>query len=250
MQDDDADELEIHASAKRSLMPWFDDEDALEQWAIDQLLAGAEDMRLLPDPPPSWNRIQTKHKRRASLRFVEGDGSPTDALLLFDLLPEGVTLRAAWTHPLEVGLSRHARERLNERFGPADRSAELQRHWLNATVDRALRSDSLTTEAPTCAASAPLRPGIGWVTRELAGDEVALLVAAPHREGGRWNIVTILTRSTAISPIGRLARRWKRGARLVANRIRYRSPEPVRDVATRPPRLGDVVAPQRRRRRP
>lgn len=242
------DELEISESARRSLEPWFDGFDEFEAWAIAQLLQAADEMRLLREPPRSWPPLQTKHRRRESLHFVETTGPPTDALLLFDLVPEGVTLRAGWTAGIEVRLTRHARERLHERVDHLVPDHERQLRWLRATVDRALRAESLTLDAPRWAASAPLRPGFGWTTRRLGGDEIALLVAAPHHEGGSWNIVTILSKSTGISLAGRVRRTWTRGARLVTNRIRYRSAAPVRERATRPPALGDV-SPHRRRGR-
>lgn len=229
-------------------MPWFDSLDELERWAISQLLQAADEMRLLRSPPHAWRGVQAKKRLRASLHFVETTGPPTDVVLLFDLVPEGVTLNAAWTRGVDVGLTRHARARLHERVDHLEPDHDRQRLWLNATVDRALRSESLTLDAPRWAASAPLRPGFGWTTRQLAGDEIALLVAAPHHEGASWNIVTVLSKSTAISPAGRLLRRWKRGSRLLANRIKYRSAAPVRERATRPPRLGDISAPPFRRR--
>lgn len=242
------DELIIAESARRRLEPWFDGFDELEQWAIDQLLQAADEMRLHRQVPDGWQHVQTSSRLRETLRFVETTGPPTDVLLLFNLVPEGVTLKAAWTHGVDVSLTRHARERLHERVDQLEPDPERQRLWLKATVDRALRAETLTLEAPRWAASAPLRPGFGWITRELAGDEIALLVAAPHSHGGSWNIVTILSRSTAISPAGRLLRWWKRGSRLVANRIRYRSAAPVRERATRVPALGDTSPRPFRRR--
>jgi hypothetical protein len=243
------DELEISKSARHRLMPWFDDVDELERWAIAELLRAADEMRLHREPPAGWRDLPPRHPQRESLHFVETHGAPTDTVLLFDVVPEGVTLRAAWARSIEVGVTRHARERLRERIDELEPNPERQHRWLVATVDRALRTDGLSLDAPRWAASAPLRPGFGWVTRELRGDEIALLVGAPHHEGGRWNIVTVLTKSTAISPAGRLVRRWKRGSRLVFNRIKYRSATPVRERATRPPQLGDVSAPPFRRRR-
>jgi hypothetical protein len=242
------DELIIAASARRRLEPWFDSFDELERWAIEQLLLGADEMRLHRQLPRAWKHVQTGRRQRPSLHFVECVGPPTDVLLLFDVVPEGVTLKAAWTHGIKVGLTRHARERLHERVDHLEPDHERQRLWLEATVDRALRAEALTLDAPRWAASAPLRPGFGWTTRKLRGDELALLVAAPHTEGGRWNIVTILSKSTAISPAGRLRRRWERGRRLVTNRIRFGTSAPVRERATRPPMLGDVSPPTHRRR--
>jgi len=243
------DELVISKSARGRLEPWFDSLEELEQWAIAQLLRAADDYRLLLEPPDDWV-IETKQKRRDSLHFVETDGWPSDILLLFDLVPSGVTLNAAFVRPIEVHLTRHARERLRERVDILEPDRERRRRWLNATVDRAVRADALTLEAPRWAASAPLRPGFGWTTRMLGSDEIALLVSAPHQQGGSWNIVTVLSRSTAISPFGRLARVVKRGSRLVANRIRYRSAPPVRKEATRPPRMGDTSPRPRRRSGP
>jgi hypothetical protein len=241
------DELTISKSAERSLEPWFDAFDDMGQWAVDELVDAADDMRLLDDVPEGWRGIEKP--RKPDLYYAEAVGPPTEALLLFQIQPQGVTLVSAYPRPITVHLTRHARERLHERVDKLEPNPERRRIWLNATVDRALRSDSLTLEAPSWAASAPLRPGVGWTTRMLNGDEVALLVSAPHHEGGSWNIVTILSRSTAISIVGRLTRRWKRGTRLLANRIRYRKPAPVRAAATRPPRLGDVMPGRRRHRR-
>lgn len=227
----------------RRLLPWFDSPDELEQWAIRQLLAGADEQRLAREPPDGWREAQQVRRRRDSLYFLETSGPPTDAVLLFDLVPDGVTLRAGWTNGVPVRLTRHARERLHERIDQLEPDPERQIRWLRATVDRALRAETLTVDAPRWAASAPLRPGFGWVTRQLGGDEIALLVAAPHRAGGSWNIVTILSRSTAISPAGRVLRRWTRARRALANRVRYRRAAPVREQATQPPRLGDVSSP-------
>lgn len=238
----------IRASARRRLEPWFDRPEDLERWATDQLLRAADDFRLLRTPPEGWH-VQTNHERRESLHFVETDGPPTDALLLFDVVPSGVVLNAAFVHPIDVHLTRHARERLRERVDVLEPDRERRRRWLDATVDRAVRADALTLEAPRWAASAPLRPGFGWTTRMLGQDEIALLVSAPHHAGGSWNIVTVLSRSTAISPLGRVLRVIRRGGRLLANRIRYRSAPPVRRAATRPPRLGDTSPRPRRRRR-
>lgn len=238
----DDDDLEILDAAWRRLRPWFDTDDELERWATDQLLHAADEMRLLKQPPPGWPDTPKKKGVRESLRFVETVGAPTPATLLFEIVPHGVTLNAAWTRPIEVGLTGHARERMYERMAHLEPDAEQRRLWLNATVDRALRAGTLTLDAPRWAASAPLRPGFGWTTRMLGGDEVALLIAAPHTRNGSWNIVTVLSKSTSISTLGRLVRRFKRGRRLVANRIRHRSPAPVRERAERPPRLGDVSA--------
>lgn len=242
------DELDISASARRSLMPWFDTKEELERWAIAQLLLAADEMRLHRELPRGWKHVQTKRKLRTSLHFVETTGTPTDTVLLFDIVPDGVTLNAGWTRGVQVSLTRHARERLHERVGHLVPELERQRRWLSATVDRALRGEGLSLTAPRWAASAPLRPGLGWTTRKLEGDEIALLVSAPHRTDGHWNIVTVLSRSTAISPLGRLVRRWQRGSRLVANRIKYRSAAPQRERSERAPVLGDVIAPPRRRR--
>ncbi|MCW2924125.1 MAG: hypothetical protein JWM98_1529 [Thermoleophilia bacterium] len=242
------DELEIRDAAERRLLPWFDTVDELERWAIDQLLVAADDMRLLREQPRAWGHVQTKKRLRESLHFVEAVGAPVDALLLYDVVPDGVTLEAAWTRGLEVRLSRHARERLHERVDELEPDPEQQRRWLSATVERALRDETLTLDAPRWAASAPLRPGFGWTTRMLQGDEIALLVAAPHYEGGAWNIVTVLSKSTAISPAGRLVRWWKRGSRLMKNRLHYGTPAPTREMATRPPVLGDVSPMPRRSR--
>ena len=84
------------------------------------------------------------------------------------------------------------------------------------------------------------------MTRVLDGDELALLIAAPSHDGGEWKVVTVLSKSTAISPIGRLVRSWNRGTRAIANRIRYRTPAPERERATRPAALGDLSTPRRR----
>lgn len=242
------DELIITKSAQRALMPWFDSLDELERWAIDQILHAADEMRLLREIPEAWRHAQPGRRLRDSMHFVETVGPVPEALLLFDVVPEGVELKAGWTHKVPVRLTRHARERLAERVEELEPDPNFLRMWLNATVDRALRSDSLTLEAPSWAASAPLRPGFGWTTRTLAGDEIALLVAAPQHHGGAWKIVTILSRSTAISPAGRLLRRWKRASRALANNIRYRTPAPTRVTAERPPRFGDLSTPRFRGR--
>ena len=245
------DQVDITNAARRALMPWFDSERLLEQWAIDQLLVGADQMRLLLDPPDGWDgEIQTRRKQADSWRYVETVGGAPEAVLLFDARPEAVTLRAAWTRCVRVGLTRHAQERLHERVDQLEPNYDRRRQWLNATVDRALRNEQLSLNAPRWAASAPLKPGLGWTTRKLRGDEIALLVSAPRQHGGAWNIVTVLTKSTAITPLGRVARLWKRGSRLVANRLKYRTASPVRAQATRPPVLGDTASPPRRRRPP
>jgi hypothetical protein len=243
------DEIAISESAARRLMPWFDSHEELERWAIDQLLHAAEEHRFLHEPPEGWHQMPTRHRRRETLRYIETVGPPPDAVLLFDIVPECVTLKAAWSRGVKVRITGHAAERISERIEHLEPDRERRRAWLQATVDRALRNDALTLEAPRWAASVPLRPGLGWTTRKLAGDEVALLIAAPHFEGGSWNVVTALSKSTGISPLGRVLRRWKRGRRLLANRIKYRSAEPVREKAVRPPSLGDVSRPPRRPRR-
>jgi hypothetical protein len=244
------DELIITKSARRALEPWFDTFDELEQWAIDELLVAADEMRLLRDAPAGWPAEVSRKGLREALYFVEAGEAPTDIVLLYELIPDRVTLRAASVHPVEVHLTRHARERLHERVDHLEPNPERRRRWLTATVDRALRAQTLTLEAPSWAASAPLREGFGWTTRDLAGVEIALLVAAPHRDGGPWNIVTVLSHSSAISPFGRLSRVWKRGSRKVLNRLRYRGAAPVRTAATRPPRIGDVSPRPYRRRTP
>lgn len=249
MEAEEDDELEIERSARTALLPWFDSEADLEAWAIGELLRAADEHRLLRELPKGWSRVQAKRKLRPSLHFVETVDGPTPALLLFDLVPEGVTLRAGWTHPLKVGMTRHARERMHERMDKLEPDPQRQRRWLDATVDRAVRAESLTLKAPRWAASAPLRPGFGWAIRRLRGDEIALLVAAPSSKGGSWNIVTILTKSTAISPLGRAVRWWQRTSRALANRRHYGRPAPERERATRPPRIGDVTTPPRRNRR-
>ncbi|MBC7460392.1 MAG: hypothetical protein H7287_03420 [Thermoleophilia bacterium] len=239
------DELIITKSACARLEPWFDSFDELEQWAIAQLLLAADEMRLLREPPADWVPISNKPLRE-SLHYVLSDGPPSPIVLLYDVVKSGVVLNAAFTDPIPVHLTRHARERLHERVDQLEPDPQRRRRWLAATVDRALRADSLTLEAPSWAASAPLRQGFGWTTRKLAGEEVALLVAAPHYDGGSWNVVTVLSRSTAISIVGRFLRVWKRSTRLLGNRIRYRSAPPVREAATRPPRLGDLSRKPRR----
>jgi hypothetical protein len=244
----DDDELIITPSAQRALMPWFDDADALERWAIDELLLAADDRRLLTSQPKGWRHAQPRRGLRESMHFVETVGAVPEALLLFDVVPEGVQLKAGWTRSVPVRLTRHARARIDERVEQLHLDPHQFRTWIAATVDRALHGDGLSLDAPRWAASAPLRPGFGWTTRELDGDEVALLVAAPEHEGGPWRVITVLSQSTAISPVGRLLRRWKRGSRKVANRLRYRTPAPVRDRALRAAALGDLSAPRPRGR--
>lgn len=242
------DELIITKSARRALIPWFDSFDELEQWAIGQILHAADEMRLHREIPSAWRHAQPGKRLRASMHFVETVGPVPEALLLFDVVPEGVQLKAAWTHRVPIRLTRHARERVDERVEQLDVDPNYLRMWLNATVDRALHTEGLTLDAPGWAASAPLRPGFGWTTRHLAGDELALLVAAPTHDGGEWRIITVLSKSTAISLVGRLLRRWKRGSRAFANNVRYRKAAPDRELAIRPAALGDLSKPRFRSR--
>lgn len=250
------DEVEIAEAARRRLQPWFDDASSFEQWVVEQLLCAADELRMHRDPPGDWPDQLPSKRRRESLRFIESVGRGPDAVLLFDCRPERVLLRAAITRSVKVTLTHHARERMHERMDLLEPDAERQRRWLDATVDIALRNDLLTLEAPKWAASAPLKPGLGWTTRRLGRDEIALLVAAPHHDGGPWNIVTVLTRSTAFSLLDRVRRLWTRRRRRRANERRHGTPEPVRAQALRPPTFGDIAPPpprthgQRRRRRP
>lgn len=242
------DELIINKSAFRALIPWFDDAAALERWAIDELLQAADEQRLVRQVPRSWQHAQPGKRLRDTMYFVESVGAAPEALLLFDVVEEGVALKAGWTRAVPVRLTRHARERIDERVEQLHLDPHQFRTWIAATVDRALHGPGLTLKAPRWAASAPLRPGFGWTTRELDDDEVALLVAAPEHDGGPWRVITVLSQSTAISPVGRILRRWRRGSRALGNRLRYRKPPPVRERAIRAAALGDISKPRPRGR--
>ena len=242
------DELIITTSARRALIPWFDGDDELERWAIDELLHAADEQRLVRKIPKAWQHAQPGKQLRDSMYFVETVGAAPDALLLFDVVEEGVALKAGWTRKVPVRLTRHARERIDERVEQLHLDPHQFRMWIAATIDRALHGDGLSLKAPRWAASAALRPGFGWTTRELDDDELAMLVAAPEHEGGPWRVITVLSQSTAISPVGRVLRRWKRGSRALANRIRYRKPAPVRERAIRAAALGDLSSPRPRGR--
>ncbi len=242
------DELIITASARRALIPWFDDDDQLERWAIDELLHAADERRLVRKIPRAWDHAKPGRRLRESMYFVETAGDVPQALLLFDVVEEGVSLKAGWTRTVPVRLTRHARERIDERVEQLHLDPHQFRMWVSATIDRALHGDGLSLKAPRWAASAPLRPGFGWTTRELDDDEIALLVAAPEHEGGPWRVITVLSQSTAISPVGRVLRRIRRGSRALANRIRYRTPAPVRERAIRAAALGDISRPRPRGR--
>ncbi len=244
----DDDELIISASARRALIPWFDSDAELERWAIDELLHAADELRLVREIPPAWQHAQPGKALRDSMHFVETVGAAPEALLLFDVVKSGVQLKAGWTHKVPVRLTRHARERIDERVEQLHLDPHQFRMWIAATIDRALHAEGLSLDAPRWAASAPLRPGFGWTSRELDDDELALLVAAPEHEGGPWRVITVLSQSTAISPVGRLMRRWKRGSRAMVNRIRYRKPAPVRERAIRAAALGDLSKPRPRGR--